>query len=112
MDESQVETWSSEVRGTESINFRLTNLKKDAASNTRGLEHHIARTQQWVEHSVNIVHRLARELRPAVLDDLGLIPAQHALMKNFRKETGIPASPSAFAVVEKVNGERSPRNWA
>jgi signal transduction histidine kinase len=42
-----------------------------------------------MEKSVNIVHRFARELRPAALDDLGLIPALHTFMKEFTKQTGI-----------------------
>jgi signal transduction histidine kinase len=89
-----------------SINVRLANLKKEAALNTRGLEGNIALTQQLVERSVNIVHRFARELHPTVLDDLGLIPALHTFMKNFREETGIRVSLSAFAAVEQVNGDK------
>jgi signal transduction histidine kinase len=89
-----------------SINVRLGSLKKEAALSTRGLERSIARTQRLVERSVEIIHRFARELRPAVLDDLGLIPALHTYMKSFRKETGIRVSLSAFADVEKVNGDK------
>jgi len=81
-------------------------LKKEAALNTRGLEQSIDRTQQLVERSVKIVHRFARELRPTVLDDLGLIPALHTFMKHFRTETGIQVSLSAFAAVEQVNGDK------
>ncbi|MBI3852241.1 MAG: sensor histidine kinase [Verrucomicrobia bacterium] len=89
-----------------SINIRLAALKKEAALNTKGLERSIARTQRLVEHSVNIVHRFARELRPTVLDDLGLIPALHTFMKHFKEETGIHVSLSAFAAVEHVNGDK------
>lgn len=88
------------------INVRLSALKKEAALNTTGLELSIARTQQLVEQSVNIVHRFARELRPTVLDDIGLIPALHTFMKTFQEETGIRVSLSAFAGVEQVNGDQ------
>src|SRR4030095_8207919 len=88
------------------INVRLSALQKEAGLNTKGIERSIARTQQLVEHSVNIVHRFARELRPTVLDDLGLIPALHAFMKSFREETGIRVSLSASAAVERVNGDK------
>src|SRR6185437_2899127 len=81
-------------------------LKKEAAANTKGLDQNIARTQRLVEHSVNIVHRFARQLRPTVLDDLGLIPALHTFMKGFRKQTGMQVSLSAFADVEQLIGER------
>jgi signal transduction histidine kinase len=89
-----------------SINVRLGTLKKEAALNTNGLERSIAGTQRLVERSVNIVHQFARELRPTVLDDLGLIPALHTFMKSFRQETGIRVSLSAFAAVERVNGDK------
>jgi signal transduction histidine kinase len=88
------------------INVQLAGLKKEAGVSSRGLDRKIARTQQLVERSVNIVHRFARELRPTVLDDLGLIPALHTYMKSFRKQTGIGVSLSAFAEVEQVNGDK------
>ena len=88
------------------INVRLTALKKDAPfGSNKDFDLHIARTQRLVEHSVNIVHRFARELRPTVLDDLGLIPALHTFLKKLRAETGIRVSLSAFAAVERVNGD-------
>jgi len=89
-----------------SINVRLAALKKEAALNTKGLERNIARTQQLVEQSVNTVHRFARELRPTVLDDLGLIPALHTFMKTFREQTGIRVSLSAPAAVNKVSSDK------
>src|SRR6185503_18969130 len=87
-------------------NVRLTALKKEATLSTEGLERNIARTQELVQQSVDIVHRFARELRPAVLDDLGLIPALQTFMKSFTEQTGIRVSLSAFAAVEKVNGDK------
>ncbi|HZL43109.1 MAG TPA: sensor histidine kinase [Verrucomicrobiae bacterium] len=88
------------------INIRLANLKKEAALNSKGLDRNIARTQKLVQHSVNIIHRFARELRPTVLDDLGLIPALHTYMKGFRQQTGMQVSLSAFAAIEQLAGER------
>ena len=85
------------------INVRLATLKKEAALNTKGLDRNIARTQRLVEKSVDIVHRFARELRPAVLDDLGLIPALHSFMKNFTARTGVRTRLTAFAGVEQLD---------
>jgi signal transduction histidine kinase len=89
-----------------SINVRLAKLRKEATLNTSGLERSIDLTQQLVQRSVNIVHRFARELRPTVLDDLGLIPALKTFMKHFQTETGIRVSLSAFANVERVKGNK------
>jgi signal transduction histidine kinase len=88
------------------INIRLATLKKEAATNTKGLDRNIARTQRLVEKSVDIVHRFARELRPAVLDDLGLIPALHSFLKNFTARTGVRTHLTAFAGVEQIETSR------
>ena len=71
------------------INLQLATLKVEATINVKDLQEKITRTQRMVEKSVDIVHRFARELRPTVLDDLGLIPALHSFMKGFTKRTGI-----------------------
>ena len=85
------------------INVRLANLKHKAASNAKGLDRSIASTQRLVERSVEIVHEFARELRPAVLDDLGLVPALHAFMKTFTAQTGVRTHLTAFAKVEQLD---------
>ena len=88
------------------INVRLAALKKEAAFNTKHLDRDIARTQRLVEKSVDIVHEFARELRPAVLDDLGLIPALHSFAKLFSKRTRIHVHLKAFAEVEQLSANQ------
>jgi PAS domain S-box-containing protein len=88
------------------INMRLATLQKDAGRNPKSFDRNITRTQQLVEKSVNLVHEFARELRPAVLDDLGLIPALHSFMKNFAAQTGIHVKLTAFAEVEQLETSR------
>lgn len=88
------------------INLRLDTLKRDAAANTKGLSQKISRTQRMVEKSVDRVHRFARELRPAVLDDLGLVPALHAYLKIFAEETGVRTSLTAFQGLEKLSSAK------
>jgi len=88
------------------INIRLATLKKEASLSTRGLDRNIVRTQRLVEKSVDIVHQFARELRPAVLDDLGLIPALHSFVKLFSKRTRIHVHLKAFAGVEQLDGNQ------
>jgi PAS domain S-box-containing protein len=88
------------------INIRLAALKNEATLNTKGIDRNIARTQRLVEKSVNIVHQFARELRPAVLDDLGLIPALHSFMKNFAAQTGLHIRLTASKGVEQLDTAR------
>ena len=88
------------------INVRLASLKTEAMADTKGLQKKITSTQRLVEKSVDIVHRFARELRPTVLDDLGLIPALLAFMKSFTKRTGVRTHLTAFAALEQLNSTR------
>ena len=55
---------------------------------------------------MDIVHRFARELRPTVLDDLGLIPALHAFVKTFSKQTGIHVHLTVYAGVEQLDNAK------
>ncbi|MGB7768552.1 MAG: ATP-binding protein [Verrucomicrobiia bacterium] len=89
------------------INVRLASLKTDSLRNTTGLQRKISSTQRLVEKSVNIVHRFARDLRPTVLDDLGLVPALHWFLKNFAKRTGVRASLATFAMkIDKLDAAK------
>jgi two-component system NarL family sensor kinase len=85
------------------INIRLATLNKQAALNTKGFDRNIARTQRLVEKSVGIVQQFARELRPTVLDDLGLIPALHSFAKLFSKRTRIHVHLKIFAGIEQLD---------
>ncbi len=86
-----------------SINARLAALKKEAAVSTKGIRRKISDTQRLVAQSVDIVHRFARVLRPAVLDDLGLLPALNSYLKNFAKETGIRVHLTASNGIEALS---------
>jgi PAS domain S-box-containing protein len=88
------------------ISIRLATLKQEAGRNLKGFDRKLANTQRLVEKSVDIIHQFARELRPAVLDDLGLIPALHTFMKHFTTRTGVHARLTAFAAVEQLDAAR------
>jgi PAS domain S-box-containing protein len=85
------------------INVQLATLTREAAGGPKGLQQKIECAQQMVEKSVAKVHQFARKLRPALLDDLGLIPALHAFMKTFTKQTGVHTSLTAIAAVERLD---------
>ncbi len=85
------------------INVYLAELKIEASDNTKGLSKKISRAQRLVQKSVKIIHRFASNLRPAVLDDLGIIPALNTYLKSFTKRTGIKIHLKAFAEIEQLN---------
>ena len=86
------------------INLKLASLKSESVTNTSVLLKKITSTQRLVQESVEIVHRFARELRPTVLDDLGLIPALQSFMRSFMAETGVRVSLKASAMIEESSG--------
>lgn len=86
------------------INVRLAGLSQAAASDPAGLQAQISRTHLLVENAVDIVHNFARELRPAMLDELGLIPALQTFMKEFIADTGVRVSLKASAKVDQLPG--------
>ncbi|NCF85995.1 MAG: hypothetical protein GWQ08_10765 [Verrucomicrobiaceae bacterium] len=85
------------------INLQLAMLKTKAVSDAEEFHQKIELTQRLIEESVDSVHRFARDLRPTVLDDLGLIPALKSYLKGFMKDTGIRVSLTAFRGVEKLS---------
>jgi signal transduction histidine kinase len=88
------------------INVHLASLKAKSQLNIKEFLKKINLTQRLVENSVDIVHRFARELRPTVLDDLGLIPALESFIKEFTERTHIAVHFKAFAGVEHLNSTK------
>ena len=89
------------------ISIHLVSLTPKLADNPTSLRRKIAETQLLVEKSLAMVHRFAVELRPTVLDDLGLIPALQTFMKDFIKRTGLRTSLTAYASVNQLSIDQS-----
>ncbi|MDB6003435.1 MAG: histidine kinase [Prosthecobacter sp.] len=85
------------------IILQLATLKAASTSSTRVLRQKISSTQRLVAKSVDMVHLFARELRPSVLDDFGLIPALESYVKGFAADTGIRVTLTAFAGIEQTS---------
>ncbi|MDF1811248.1 MAG: sensor histidine kinase [Verrucomicrobiales bacterium] len=88
------------------INLQLATLKTTTAINAAEFEKKIEHTRHLVEKSVELVHRFARELRPALLDDLGLISVLQSYLKSFLENTGIRTKLTAFADVENLDNDK------
>jgi PAS domain S-box-containing protein len=88
------------------INVELSALGASAEVGGRKLKDKIVHTQQLVEHSVQAVHRFARGLRPAVLDDLGLIPALHAYSKSLAARKKFKIELTADRRVEQLDSAK------
>ena len=88
------------------INVELAALSTAASLGPNALKSKITRTQRLVEKSVSAVHQFARELRPALLDDLGLIPALHAHFKNVAEREKLKIKLIAFARIEEMENAK------
>lgn len=88
------------------INVHLAALKRGVIVNTKGIARNIAKTQRLVVRSVEIVHQFASRLRPAMLDDLGLVPALQAFMKDMAAKSGLRMHLAAYAGIETLDVNR------
>lgn len=86
------------------INMRLAVLRLQSIANNKDFHEEIEITQRLVENSVDIVHRFASDLRPVVLDDIGLIPALESHIDSFTEQYGIPVKLFASPKIEELKG--------
>lgn len=70
------------------MTMNLATLKRLPECGTTAAQRRIDDTVQLVERTIETVHRFARELRPAMLDELGLEAALRACVRGFAERTG------------------------
>jgi PAS domain S-box-containing protein len=89
-----------------SINLHLAIFDSKTAINPKSIRRNINRVRWLVEKSVRVVHDFARELRPPMLDDLGLIPALNTHIIDFSKRKDLKIRFTAFRGVEAFEGDK------
>ena len=96
----------------DSLGQALTALKlqlaaaQDAASReSPALGHRLAETALMVDDLVKIVRRIATELRPPILDQLGLPAALEWLAHDFTRRTGIRCEPTIMPTDDVISQE-------
>lgn len=82
------------------ISVTLASLGRDV---NNGDSQKLREAQRLLEHTMESLHDFALELRPASLDELGLIPALRTYLKNFAKRTGLEVNFHGHPSVEKLN---------
>jgi two-component system sensor histidine kinase UhpB len=70
------------------------------------LRRELTETKRLSGQAMEELLALARQLRPAVLDDHGLIPALHSQVRDFGDQTGLRASFSARGTVPRLTPEQ------
>ncbi|MFM2167322.1 MAG: hypothetical protein RIS79_1693, partial [Verrucomicrobiota bacterium] len=84
------------------VSLELASLNGEGSPISSDIAEKLARTQQLVMEAADAVHRFARDLRPSVLDDIGIIPALRTFADDFMKRTGLTVQLTADAGVEKL----------
>ena len=88
------------------VDVHLAGFAKSAVLNPPGIRRSLVPLRRLISDAVNTVHRFARDLRPAMLDDLGLIPALGYFIKHFPRRSGWRIQFTAFAGVEALDGDK------
>ncbi|MDB6122933.1 MAG: Histidine kinase [Pedosphaera sp.] len=88
------------------VNVSLGVLKNAINDEQGELQKKIADAQNLLEQTMETVHSFSRELRPAMLDDLGLVPALRSFVKSFAERTGTQIRFNATPEVEKLEIEQ------
>lgn len=71
-----------------------------------GLRRELAETKRLSSQAMEELLALARQLRPAVLDDHGLLPALHSQVHDFGERTGVRAMFSSRGEVPRLTPEQ------
>jgi signal transduction histidine kinase len=94
------------VQRLTTINIELSILTSEIPAGAHAVKARIARIRRLVSSSAKAVHRFARELRPAVLDDLGLIPALEMYSKSLAARKKLRIHLTAFEGVEALGSAK------
>lgn len=71
------------------IGTQLEMLQRNGARETERVGQKIAEVQSLLAQTMETVHRFARELRPPMLDELGLLPALRSYLRSFAERSGL-----------------------
>jgi PAS domain S-box-containing protein len=74
-------------------------------ANTSGLLDRIVATSALADQTAEAVRRIAVELRPGILDRLGLVPTLHAEARRFNERTGIACGVHAPGLMPALSAE-------
>lgn len=88
------------------ISVTLAALRHGSEAKRADFARTIGRVQRLLEETMEAVHRFALELRPALLDELGLLPALRSHIKRFSQRTGLRIRLVADAAAEQLDNDQ------
>lgn len=88
------------------MNLHLEILSREAVGKSTARQARIATTRKLLSELLDAVHRCSRDLRPAVLDDLGLVPALKSFTRDFASRTGIQVKFAPVPAAERLSNDK------
>jgi PAS domain S-box-containing protein len=88
------------------IDVSLSMMRKSIVSDEPISPRRVDDLRGLVKQAYEYVHHVARDLRPALLDELGLLPAIRGYAKSFSDRTGISVLFHEDSAVESLNRDR------
>src|SRR5579859_3107205 len=88
------------------ISVTLATLNIPGAGNPGVSSQKLAEAQGLLQETMETIHRFARDLRPAALDELGLLPALRSCLKGFATRTGLRVQFRGDPVAEKLDDDQ------
>jgi signal transduction histidine kinase len=85
----------------------LARLRKEFSKDAPARATQIGEMMSVIDLAVQTVRRIASDLRPAILDDLGLIPALEWQAQEFERQTGLVCHFDCFSEALELNRETS-----
>ena len=89
------------------ISMTLAAVKNNGAGKSPGLRRKVADAQQLLAATMETVHTFARELRPAMLDELGLVPALRSYLKSYARRTGLHVHFHIHGAIEGLSADQT-----
>jgi signal transduction histidine kinase len=81
-------------------------LKSNGTARSGIIQRQLSDSQCLLDETMERVHRFARELRPAMLDELGLLPALRSHLNGFTGRTGLRVHFYGSAEVEALGSDQ------
>ena len=88
------------------ISVTFATLKSNGSAKSEIIQRQLSDSESLLQETMERVHRFARELRPAMLDELGLLPALRSLLNGFARRTGLRVRFQGNADAEKLDGDQ------
>jgi two-component system, NarL family, sensor histidine kinase UhpB len=87
------------------LKLQLVAAQTAAGHEAPALRERLSETALMVDDLVKTVRRIATELRPPILDQLGLPAAVEWMARDFTRRTGIPCQPTILSTEGAINDE-------